>query len=58
MSVIHIMFSEELPTNNQNRLRAGMEMAQWKERWRKAKEEKDFATMDSLDRQYEMVGMP
>jgi len=58
MSVIHIKFSTELPTDNQNKLRAAMEMARWKERWRIATEEKDYNTLDSLDRQYEMVGLP
>lgn len=58
MSVIFIHFSEELPTNKQNELRGRMELAAWKERWRKAIEEKDYVEMDWLNHQYDMVGLP
>jgi hypothetical protein len=37
---------------------AEMELAAWKERWRKAIEEKDYVEMDWLNRQYNMVGLP
>lgn len=32
--------------------------ARWLQKWRKAEEEKDYPTMDRLDREYEMIGLP
>ena len=58
MTVILIVFGTDLPTENQNKLRAKMHLASWKAKWRKAEEEKDSEAMDRLDAQYEMVGLP
>jgi hypothetical protein len=58
MNVIEIRFHEALPTKNQDKLRCRMELAVWRARWRKAKEEKDYHTMAALDREYELVGLP
>jgi hypothetical protein len=35
-----------------------MELKQWKDKFAKAKTEKNYVLMDFLDRNFEMVGMP
>lgn len=30
----------------------------WRKRWQKAVEERDYDAMDRLDREYEMIGLP
>lgn len=30
----------------------------WRQRWRKAQAEDDFSTLDRLDREFEMIGLP
>lgn len=58
MSIIHILFSTDLPTRKQNELCYRMEMAQWKERLRIARENNDYEEMDRLQIDYERVGLP
>lgn len=58
MSVIEIKLHEELPTNNQNKLRYRMELAVWRACWREAEAAKDYERLDRLDREYELVGFP
>lgn len=56
--VIRIYLCEDLPTDAQNKLRVRMEEARWRERWRRAKAENDYDTMDRLQREWEMLGLP
>lgn len=30
----------------------------WRRRWRQAQEDEDYSTMDRLDREWEMIGLP
>lgn len=57
-NIIHIYFSEDLPTRKQNQLRYRMELAAWKAKWRDAEKSMDFDQMDYLSKTYEMLGMP
>ena len=34
------------------------QLGNWKRRYRIAKEKEDWATMDQMDREYEMLGLP
>lgn len=56
--VIQITLHRDLGNDLLNELRTKMELARWKQRWRKAKREKDFDMMDHLDREYEYIGLP
>jgi hypothetical protein len=57
-SIVQIQLYEELPTRAQNRLRYAIQMGMWLQEWRKAKETSNYAAMDRLDREYELVGLP
>lgn len=57
-NVIHIRFSQDLPTKKQNELRYRLELARWKEEWRIAESLGDCYTMDELQRRYERIGLP
>ena len=57
-SVIFITFHEELDSMLKNRLRYRMELGEWRRKWRQAKETNDYEKMESLDRSYEMIGLP
>jgi len=56
--VIMISFSVDLPTRNQNLLRARMEFKAWSDRRDDAMMRDDYETLDRLDREYEMIGLP
>jgi hypothetical protein len=56
--IIHIRFSHDLPTRNQNKLRYRMELAEWKRAWRAAEAAGDMLMLDRLHSSYEMVGLP
>ena len=56
--LILITFSVDLPTRNQNLLRARMEYREWRDRRDDAMMRDDYETLDRLDREYEMIRLP
>ena len=56
--LILISFGVNLPTRNQNLLRARMEFKTWRDRRDDAMMRDDYETLDRLDREYEMIGLP
>ena len=56
--LILISFGVDLPTRNQNLLRARMEFKVWRDRRDDAMMRDDYETLDRLDREYEMIEMP
>lgn len=57
-NIIHIKFSENLPTKKQNELRYRMELARWKEDWRIAESMGDHLRMDELNHNFQYIGLP
>jgi len=57
-NIIQIKFSEDLPTKKQNELRARMELARWKEEYRKAEAMDDWIQMGYLNWKYSFIGLP
>lgn len=64
--IIHIRFSEDLPTRAQNKLRFRMEMAAWLAKWRELRKRvaanpDDILASNALDdhsNKYDKVGLP
>ena len=63
-NVIRIKFSEDLQgvTPEQSRLlnqmRAGMEYREWRVRRDQAMFDDDYDTLDRMDKEYELIGLP
>lgn len=57
-TVIDIRLHQDLPTSAQNRLRYNIEMGLWLAKRRKAQAENDYYTLNRLEQEYEMVGLP
>jgi len=56
--LILISFGVDLPTRNQNLLRARMEFKAWRDRRDQAMFDDDYDTLDRMDKEYELIGLP